>query len=113
MVLKKDQIPSVELMPGVTQMRSWDQTTGAGSVSMGTIILQPGTELKPHYHLVEDAMVVISGNGTFIVENAETPISAGDALLAPANSRHFIRNDGTKPLIIVYTWPSVHVARLF
>jgi len=113
MVLKKKCFTSVELMPGVTQDRCWDQTTGAGSVTMGVITLQPGTELKPHYHLVEDAMIVISGSGVFVVEGTETPIAAGDGALAPANTRHFIRNNGTEPLVIVYTWPSVQVARLF
>lgn len=113
MVLKKKNIAPIELMPGVIQDRYWEQSTGAGSVTMGVITLQPGTELQPHYHLVEDAMVVISGSGVFVVEGTETPVSAGDGMLAPANTRHFIRNNGTEPLVIVYTWPSVQVARLF
>jgi len=113
MVLKKECIPSVELTPGIIQDRCWDQGTGTGSVSMGVVTLQPGSELQPHYHLVEDAMIVISGSGVFVVEGIETPITTGDGALAPANTRHFIRNNGMEPLVIVYTWPSVQVARLY
>ncbi len=113
MVLKKECFTTVELMPGIKQDRCWEQSTGTGSVSMGVVTLQPGTELKPHHHLVEDAMIVISGSGTFVVDGIETPMTAGDGALAPANTTHFIRNNGTEPLVIVYTWPSVQVARLF
>lgn len=113
MVLKKECVTSVEVMPGIVRDHYWDQQTGAGSVTMGVITLQPGTELQPHYHLVEDAMVVVSGSGVFVVEGTETPVTAGDGMLAPANARHFLRNNGAEPLVIVYTWPAVQVARLF
>jgi mannose-6-phosphate isomerase-like protein (cupin superfamily) len=111
MVLKSKNAASVELLPGAVQKRYWDETTGAGAVSMGMITLQPGTELKPHSHLVEDAMIVISGSGVFVLEGAETMVTVGDGMLAPANKQHYIRNNGKEPLVVVYTWPSVQVKR--
>ena len=111
MVVKSNDVLRRELLPGAMQSHIWDKNTGAGSVSMGVITLQPGVALKPHRHLVEDAMVVISGTGSFVVDDLVTPIAAGDGLLAPAGTTHFIRNDGSEPLVIVYTWPSVQVER--
>lgn len=98
-------------MTGAMQRHVWDQSTGTGAISMGIMTLQPGTELSPHYHLVEDAMVVISGRGTFILKGEETPVEAGDGMMAPAGTVHYIRNDGNEPLVLVYAWPAVQVER--
>ena len=111
MVLRKDDISKNEIIPGVIQQPCWDKPTGAENVSMGIITLEPGASLPEHYHIVEDAMIVISGKGLFIVDGEMTPISKGCALLAPAKTKHYLINEGEEPLEIVYTWPSVMVER--
>ncbi len=111
MVLRKENIQKNEIMQGVVQQPCWDKATGADNVSMGIITLEPGASFPEHYHIVEDAMIVLSGKGLFIVDKEIIPISKGCALLAPAKSKHYLINDGTEPLEIVYTWPSVMVER--
>lgn len=112
MIIKKQQTASRELMPGITQIPYWDKDTGSGAVSMGMVTLAPGCALPPHRHKVEDAMIVIAGQGMFVVDGCEMVAEAGDALLAPAGSVHYLRNDGTVPFSVVYTWPSVEVERI-
>lgn len=110
MIIKKDEVLE-DITPGVVRRHYWDESTGTGSVSMGIVTLQPGTALNPHSHLVEDAMIVISGKGAFVVEDERFPMRAGDAALAPAGKLHYIDNDSDEPLVICYTWPSINVKR--
>ncbi len=111
MVIRKEDIACENMNDDFCRLHYIDKATGAGSVSLGMVTLQPGYELEPHFHLVEDAMLVISGSGEFILDNEVNAISAGCALLAPAGSIHYLRNTGSEPLTVVYTWPSVNVEK--
>jgi len=113
MIVKKEEAIHREVVPGVSQIHYLDKNTGAGAVSMGIVILQPGAALKQHTHKAEDAMIVIEGKGLMLVGDEEHPIEEGMALLAPANTLHGLKNNSDKPLRIVYTWPAVDVARYF
>ena len=107
MVIRSEEVKPEE-NGGFTRRHCIDASAGAGSVSMGTVTLQPGCSLQPHYHLVEDAMIVIEGIGEFVLEGEAVTVTKGDALLAPAGKQHFIRNTGSEPFTVVYTWPSVN-----
>ncbi|MCR4443386.1 MAG: cupin domain-containing protein [Peptococcaceae bacterium] len=113
MIVKKEQAIHREVVPGVFQTHYIDKSSGAGGVSMGVVTLQPGAGLKPHTHKVEDAMIIIEGKGLFILGDREYPIEEGMAVMAPAGTPHGLRNNGDKPLRIVYTWPAVEVERYF
>lgn len=113
MVVRKDEAIQREVAPGVFQIHYLDKHSGAGGVSMGHVTLQPGAALRVHTHTVEDAMVVVEGNGTFVQGDEEHAIEQGMALLAPAGVPHGLKNDSNGPLRIVYTWPSVDVERFF
>ena len=110
MVIWKNDITE-EVNGGFSRCHYIDASTGSGSVSMGTVTLQPGCELAPHFHLVEDAMIVIEGTGEFVVEDEVVNVCKGAALLAPAGKKHFIRNTGDEPFTVVYTWPTVNVKK--
>lgn len=113
MIINKEQAIHKEVIPGIQQIHYIDKSTGSGAVSLGIIVLQPGTSLRQHTHKVEDAMVVIEGKGLMLENGVEHPIEEGMALLAPANTFHGLKNNSDKPLKIVYTWPSVDVERFF
>jgi quercetin dioxygenase-like cupin family protein len=112
MVIKENEALVRNVSPGIIRKHYWDQSSGTASVSMGLITLQPGTALTPHYHLVEDAMIVISGEGTFVVDGKRISLKAGDGALAPAGTVHYIDNNSNEPLVICYTWPSINVQRI-
>ncbi|MDX9872590.1 MAG: cupin domain-containing protein [Clostridia bacterium] len=113
MIVPKEKALHKEVIPGVQQIHYIDKGSGAGAVSLGMVILQPGAVLRQHIHKVEDAMLVIEGRGVMMDNGVEYPIEEGMGLLAPANTLHGLKNNSDKPLKIVYTWPSVEVERFF
>jgi quercetin dioxygenase-like cupin family protein len=113
MIIFKEQATQREVAPGVYQIHYLDKASGAGGVSMGIVTLQPGCGLKTHTHKVEDAMIVLEGKGLFLLGENEHPVEAGMAVIAPAGMPHGLKNNGSAPLKIVYTWPSVEVERFF
>ncbi len=113
MIVDKTQAKQNEISPGVCITHYIDKDKGSGGVSMGMVELLPGTHIKKHFHKVEDSMIVIAGEGIFIVDDTEYPIKEGMGLLAPAGVPHALKNNGHIPLRIVYTWPSVEVERFF
>lgn len=82
--------------------------TGARS-QLALMTIPPGGDigLESHAH-VEQLIFIASGQGTAIVNGAETPVAAGDVVVATPNARHNIVNTGTEPLRIytVYTPPN-------
>ena len=82
--------------------------TGARS-QLALMTIPPGGDigLESHAH-VEQLIFIASGRGKAIVNGAETPVAAGDVVVATPNSRHDIVNTGTEPLRIytVYTPPN-------
>jgi len=113
MIIKKEEAVQKELVPGVFQIHYIDKASGAGAVSMGIVTLQPGCGLKTHTHKVEDAMIILEGQGIFSLGEQQHPVTAGMAVIAPAGMAHGLKNNGTVSLKIVYTWPSVEVERFF
>ena len=112
MIINPDKdVQREQMYPGASRMHYIDKATGSGSVSMGLLTLEPGGELPPHTHLVEDCMIVLEGNGILVVGDKEYEVHKGQALIAPANTRHTIRNRSDKPFTIVYAWPAHNVER--
>ena len=63
--------------------------------------------LETHAH-VEQLIFIASGQGKAIVNGVETPLSAGDVLVATPLARHNVVNTGSEPLQIytVYAPPN-------
>jgi len=82
--------------------------TGARS-QLALMTIPPGGDigLETHAH-VEQLIFIASGKGKAIVNGVETPIGAGDVVVATPNASHNIVNTGTEPLRIytVYAPPN-------
>lgn len=100
-----------ETFPGVRHRWQVDPDLGAGAVTMGTVALAPGSEIPPHTHPVEDAMIVLEGHGEFFAGDDVMSIGPGASCLAPANVVHGLRNTGSEELVLVFSWPAVNVKR--
>lgn len=112
-VISRKDVQVKELMPGIKQYVYLDREKGTGAVTMGEMLIDPGCEIPLHVHKVEDAMIVLSGNGVFIVDDEELSFGPQDSLLAPAGSVHGIKNNGETQLRIIFVWPAVEVERFF
>ncbi len=110
-VFKGADIEAREIFPGVSLLQAVEYDNGSQAVTMGKITIQPGCEIPPHTHPVDDAMIVLSGKGKLYTEEGMVPFEAGDHGWAPANSRHGLKNTGDEPLVVIYTWPAANVAR--
>lgn len=98
-------------MPGVMLTRAIEHENGTAAVTLGKLEIQPGSQIPPHSHPVEDAQIVLSGKGVLIEGDEEFPIEAGCHSWVPGNIRHGVKNTGDEPLVLVYTWPAVDVGR--
>lgn len=111
-VFREAGIEAREIFPGVSLLQAIEYANGSQAVTMGKITIQPGCEIPPHTHPVDDAMIVLSGKGKLYTEEGMVPIEAGCHGWAPANRRHGVKNTGDEPLVMIYTWPAANVARV-
>ncbi|HEX75285.1 MAG TPA: cupin domain-containing protein [Dehalococcoidia bacterium] len=110
-VFREKDIKVKEIFPGVMLTQAIQYENGCQTVTMGKITVQPGCGLPPHTHPVDDCMIILQGNGELYTEEGSVPIEAGCHIWAPANSRHGVKNTGHEPILMIYTWPAVNVAR--
>lgn len=67
---------------------------GAEEVSVIRQRQSPGAANPPHLHDREEVMVVLTGAVKVTIDKEETELSAGDALIVPANTMHRIETIG-------------------
>jgi quercetin dioxygenase-like cupin family protein len=67
---------------------------GAEEVSVIRQRQSPGAANPPHLHDREEVMIVLTGTVKVTIEKEETELSAGDALIVPANTMHRIETIG-------------------
>lgn len=74
----------------------------SANLLVGINAFEPGQQHALHAHPGQDKVyVVVEGQGLFLVQGAEWPMTAGDLLVAPADVPHGVRNTGTGRLIVV------------
>ena len=74
----------------------------SANLLVGINAFEPGQQHALHAHAGQDKVYLVTeGQGVFLVEGAEWPMTAGDLLVAPADVPHGVRNTGAERLIIV------------
>ena len=74
----------------------------SGRMLVGLNAFEPGQAHELHAHAGTDKMYqVLEGDGVFLLEGRELPMSAGDLLIAPEGVPHGIRNTGTGRLLVL------------
>ncbi len=100
-------------IPGIRGKPLIDPDTGAGAVTLGELTIEANSLLPLHKHLVEEAFFIFEGTGVALMGEDETPVGAGDAVIAPAGIHHGFRNDSAKPLRMAFFYPAVNPATEF
>jgi len=67
---------------------------GATEVSVVRQRQTPGATNPPHLHDREEVMVVLAGRVKVTTEKEDAELSAGDALVVPADTLHRVENTG-------------------
>lgn len=79
------------------------KTVGSTSGFMGVATIQPGDFIAEHYHpYSEEFLYVASGSIVARLDGDPIPVSAGEAILVPKNTRHRLENRGTEQASIVF-----------
>ena len=56
----------------------------------------------PHLHDgFEECIYVLRGTGRTVAESGEVAIKPGDIMLIPPNEKHYTRNTGSEPLVLL------------
>ncbi len=97
--------------PGVRARQLVNQDTGAGAITLGEIIMEPGSSLVLHTHTIEEAMFIVEGTATVVLGNETHSLRAPGALLAPAGVNHLLANKSGKPMRFLFFYPAVSVQR--
>ena len=90
-----------------------DPDSGAGAVTLGELVIEPGAELPLHKHLVEEAFFIFEGQGLALIGDDQIPVSAGDAVLAPTDVYHGFRNSSNTQLKMSFFYPAVNPSTEF
>ena len=113
-IVKASDIPlTTGRHPGVSSHVLLNADVGAGAVTLGELIVEPGGYLRPHIHLVEEAFFIFEGSGLALVGDQEIPVSAGTAILAPTGTAHGFRNNSDAPLKMAFFYPALNPIGIF
>ncbi len=68
-------------------------------ISFSENIVEPGMNVPPHDHIgKEEIYYITNGSGILWIDDEETPVAKGDAILIPHESRHGILNNSDEEL---------------
>ena len=112
-LIRHDDREKTEPYPGVTRRQIVARDNGAGALSTSLVSIQPGATALAHRHKIEEAMLVIEGEGLAILGDEQFPIKANETLLAPAGVKHGFINTGSKPMLVSGIFPAVDVEVIF
>lgn len=95
--------------PGVARVTIVERASGAGALTTRLVTIQPGVSTVLHWHRVEEAMMVLEGEGQAILGDETMEIRAGATLLGPAGIPHGFINTGSVPIVLAVAFPAVEV----
>ena len=98
-------------VPGVKARQLVNQETGAGTITMGEAIMEPGSSLPLHTHKMEEAMFIAEGIATVVLGDETCTLETNGALLVPAGVKHLLANKDQKPMRFLFFYPAVQVQR--
>jgi mannose-6-phosphate isomerase-like protein (cupin superfamily) len=108
-LIRHSERPEADPYPGVKRQSIVGRDTGAGSLHTSWVTIAPGARAYVHRHKVEEAMLIVAGEGLAILGDETMPVQANETLLAPAGVRHGFVNTGSEPLIVSGIFPTVDV----
>jgi len=109
-VTRHADLPGESRGPGVTRKLTVDKSTGAGAITTGIVYLEPGGTIRPHTHLIEEAMTLVEGRLQILVGAETTEVEAGTSWHAPGNTVHAARNTGDTQAVLMIAYPGIEVA---
>ena len=67
--------------------------------------IEPGCQISPHRHENSDEFYyVVSGSGMFLINGEWEYVHAGEAMVAPINTEHGVKNHSSEALVLFSTF---------
>ena len=79
---------------------------GAPNFALRRFTLEPGASVPRHTNAVEHEQYVLEGSYVVGIDDETYEVSAGDALLIPAGTVHWYRNDSEEPGAFICAVPN-------
>jgi len=103
----------VELAPGAVENTKRrllvNPDRGSGSITLGELVMNPGSELPMHTHRIEEAILITKGIATAVLGDETCTLGPSDVILAPAGVKHMVANRSKEPMSFLFFYPSVEV----
>lgn len=103
-------LPIVPSPSGLPSQHIVTRDIGATSTFLGQQWLGPGDRVLLHTHPVEEAIMVMSGQGEATMGDENVEIGAGMSLFFPAKLVHGFRNTGNTPMQVLIVFPVPYFA---
>ena len=85
--------PPLEPADGRESRRFLTKGEGAASLTVGELLMHPGSALRLHTHPTDEAIVLLEGSVQMVVGDETRTVTAGHILLAPPGTPHRLLND--------------------
>lgn len=102
-IFSGNRAPMKKSPPGVLLRTFVSTACGARSFYTGTATFLPGAELPFHTHQVSEAVTVLEGYATVIVEGRRYRLGPLDSLHLPAFVAHSVKNDDLDSAMIAHS----------
>jgi quercetin dioxygenase-like cupin family protein len=86
-----------------------DQDKGSGAITLGELIMNPGSELPMHTHRIEETMVITKGTATAVLNDKTYTLGPNDVILAEAGVKHTLANRSNEPMGFLFFYPSINI----
>jgi mannose-6-phosphate isomerase-like protein (cupin superfamily) len=74
----------------------------AGDTLTTSFLIEVKEEVAPHYHAYHsEHVVVISGRGTFVMNEKEMELNPGDYVFIPSGTVHTVKVNGNEPMRVL------------
>ena len=105
-IIESDKLPFAPYPKGKANIKRIVEKEKIGTQRIGgfgLIEVPPGGVFEPHTHPErEEIYYVLSDSGSVIVGNEEIPAKKGLTLYVSGEDIHGLKNEGKKPLLIVF-----------
>lgn len=81
-----------EAADGRKARRFVNKDAGAANLTVGELVMEPGSALRLHTHPTDEAIVLLEGNIKMEVAGESRNVTPGHTLLAPPNTPHRLIN---------------------
>jgi quercetin dioxygenase-like cupin family protein len=108
-LIRSEDTRQIQRFPGVVRREMVNEALGARGLTVGELVLDPGSGMPPHVHTNEEAMVITEGELEASLGDETCLVQKGDAVLAPVGIPHGFRNLSSAPARVVFIHPVLEI----